>query len=138
MKLTIINGVNLNMLGQREPSVYGTKTLADIENDIRDYCAKKGVDCEFFQSNIEGEICEIIQKCTSDGIVINAGAYTHYSIAIRDAIKGRGLPAVEVHISNIFAREEFRQKSIIADVCRGTVIGFGEKGYLLAIDSFLL
>lgn len=138
MKLTIINGVNLNMLGRREPDIYGAKTLNDIENDIREFCKNRNVECDFFQSNIEGEICEIIQNCNSDGIIINAGAYTHYSIAIRDAIKGRGLPTVEVHLSNLFAREEFRQKSVIADVCAGTVIGFGEKGYFLAVESFLI
>lgn len=138
MKIIVINGVNLNMLGKREPAIYGTRTLDEINADVKKYCDERGVETEFYQSNVEGEICEAIQKTDADGIVLNAGAYTHYSIAIRDAIKGSGKKTVEVHLSNLFAREEFRQKSVIADVCCGSVIGFGERGYILAVESFLL
>jgi 3-dehydroquinate dehydratase-2 len=138
MKIEVINGVNLNMLGMREKQVYGEKTLAEINQIITDYCKGKGVEVCFYQSNIEGEICEEIQNSTADAIVLNAGAYTHYSIAIRDAISGASKRVVEVHISNLFAREEFRQKSMIAPVCEGTVCGFGYKGYLVAIESLLI
>lgn len=139
LKIAVANGVNLNMLGMREKEVYGEKTLLEINAEIKAFCDKSGADVEFFQSNIEGELCEFIQKTNADGVVLNAGAYTHYSIALRDAISSRsGLKVIEVHISNVFAREEFRQKSVIAPVCAGTVVGFGEKGYLLAIQSFLI
>ena len=138
MKIEVINGVNLNLLGPREKDIYGEKTLEQINNEIAQYCKQKGIEVTFFQSNIEGEICERIQKSNADGIVLNAGAYSHYSIAIRDAISGAKKRVVEVHISNLFAREEFRQKSVIAPVCVGTLCGFGYKGYLLAIESFLI
>ena len=138
MKIEVINGVNLNLLGSREKDIYGEKTLEQINSEISQLCKQKGVDVTFFQSNIEGEICERIQQSTADGIVLNAGAYSHYSIAIRDAISGAKKRVVEVHISNLFAREEFRQKSVIAPVCVGTLCGFGYKGYLLAIESFLI
>lgn len=138
MKIAVVNGVNLNMLGTREPEIYGTQTLAQINQEIADFCEDKGVTVAFYQSNIEGEICEFIQKTQADAIVINAGAYTHYSIAIRDAIKGSGKRVVEVHLSNLFDRESFREKSVIAGVCEGTICGFGKKGYLLAIQSLIL
>ena len=138
MKIEVINGVNLNMLGTREKNIYGEKTLDQINSEIADYCQKKGVEVTFFQSNIEGEICERIQRSSADAIVLNAGAYSHYSIAIRDAISGAQKKVVEVHISNLFSREEFRQKSVIAPVCIGTLCGFGYKGYMLAIESFLI
>ena len=138
MKIAVVNGVNLNMLGTREPEIYGTQTLAQINQEISDFCEDKGVTVAFYQSNIEGEICEFIQKTQADAIVINAGAYTHYSIAIRDAIKGSGKRVVEVHLSNLFDRESFREKSVIAGVCEGTICGFGKKGYLLAIQSLIL
>lgn len=138
MKINVINGVNLNMLGTREPDVYGRLTLDEINAAVADFCAKNGVEVEFFQSNIEGELCQAVQNAQGDGIVINAGAYTHYSIALRDAIKGRGLKTVEVHLTNIFSREDFRRQSVIADVCDGTITGFGLNGYLLAVQSFLL
>ena len=114
------------------------KTLEQINSEIADYCQKRGVEVTFFQSNIEGEICERIQQSNADAIVLNAGAYSHYSIAIRDAISGAQKKVVEVHISNLFSREEFRQKSVIAPVCVGTLCGFGYKGYMLAIESFLI
>ena len=138
MKIEVINGVNLNLLGSREQDIYGEKTLEQINSEIAQLCKQKGIEVTFFQSNIEGEICERIQQSTADGIVLNAGAYSHYSIAIRDAISGAKKRVVEVHISNLFAREEFRQKSVIAPVCVGTLCGFGYKGYLLAIESFLI
>ena len=138
MKIEIINGVNLNLLGTREKQIYGEKTLQEINAEISEYCAKRGVEVCFFQSNIEGEICERIHNSAADGIVLNAGAYTHYSIAIRDAISGAQKRVVEVHISNLFEREEFRQKSVIAPVCEGALCGFGYKGYILAIESFLI
>lgn len=138
MKIEVINGVNLNLLGSREKDIYGEKTLEQINSEIAQLCKQKGIEVAFFQSNIEGEICERIQQSTADGIVLNAGAYSHYSIAIRDAISSAKKRVVEVHISNLFAREEFRQKSVIAPVCVGTLCGFGYKGYLLAIESFLI
>ena len=138
MKICVVNGVNLNMLGKRETEIYGSETLESINAEIQKYCEKRGVTVEFFQSNIEGEICEFLQNTNADGVVLNAGAYTHYSIAIRDAITASKKMVVEVHISNLFEREEFRQKSVIAPVCCGTVCGFGKKGYILAIESFLL
>ncbi len=138
MKICVVNGVNLNMLGKREPEIYGSDTLESINAEIQKYCENRGVTVEFFQSNIEGEICEFLHTTNADGVVLNAGAYTHYSIAIRDAITASQKKVVEVHISNLFEREEFRQKSVIAPVCCGTVCGFGKKGYILAIESFLL
>ena len=139
IKIACVNGVNLNMLGMRETSVYGEKSLNEINAEIKEFCDKAGVEVEFYQSNVEGELCEYIQKTNADGVVLNAGAYTHYSIALRDAISSRkDIKVVEVHISNVFAREEFRQKSMIAPVCAGSVIGFGEKGYLIAVQSFLI
>ena len=116
MKIAVVNGVNLNMLGKREPEIYGTQTLEQINQEISAFCENIGVIVAFYQSNIEGEICEFIQKTQADAIVINAGAYTHYSIAIRDAIKGSGKRVVEVHLSNLFDRESFREKSVIAGV----------------------
>lgn len=139
IKIACVNGVNLNMLGMRETSIYGEKSLNEINAEIKEFCDKAGVEVEFYQSNVEGELCEYIQKTNADGVVLNAGAYTHYSIALRDAISSRkDIKVVEVHISNVFAREEFRQKSMIAPVCAGSVIGFGEKGYLIAVQSFLI
>lgn len=139
MKIACVNGVNLNMLGTREPEVYGEKNLEQINGEIKSFCEARGVKVEFFQSNIEGELCEYLQKVKADGVVLNAGAYTHYSIALRDAIASRpDLKVVEVHLSNLFAREEFRQKSVIAPVCCGSIIGFGEKSYLIAVQSFLI
>ncbi len=138
MKLQVINGVNLNLLGEREPSVYGNKTLSDINAEIAAFCKSRGAEVEFFQSNIEGEICEKIQSAKCDGIILNAGAYSHYSVAIRDAITASRKKVVEVHISNVFAREEFRHTSVIAPVCVGLITGFKEKSYLLAVESFLV
>ena len=138
MKLLILNGVNLNMTGRREKGVYGTETLEDINAQIERFCKERGASCEFFQSNIEGELGTKIQAPEADGIVLNAGAFTHYSYALRDAIASVQTPVVEVHMSNVHAREEFRHHSVISEVCRGTVLGFGKISYLLAVESFLL
>lgn len=138
MKLLILNGVNLNRTGMREKSVYGTETLEDINREIAAFCAARGAECEFFQSNLEGDLCTKIQETDADGIILNAGAFTHYSYAIRDAIASVDTPVVEVHMSNVHAREPFRRNSVISEVCRGTVLGFGKKSYFLAAESFLL
>ena len=136
MKLLFINGVNLNMTGTREKDVYGTQTLEQINKEIAEHF--KGDECEFFQSNIEGEICAKIQSAKCDGIVLNAGAYTHYSIAIRDAISSVKTPVVEVHMSNVHAREDFRHTSVLSAVCKGVILGFGKNSYILAGESFKL
>ncbi len=136
MKLLFINGVNLNMTGEREKSVYGGQTLAEINEEIKKHFSDD--ECEFFQSNIEGEICGKIQSAKCDGIVLNAGAYTHYSIAIRDAISSVKTPVVEVHMSNVHAREEFRHTSVLSAVCKGVILGFGKNSYILAGESFKL
>ncbi len=138
MKLLILNGVNLNMTGRREQGVYGTQTLEDINAEIAAYCKARGAECEFYQSNLEGEICTKIQTSDADGIILNAGAFTHYSYAIRDAIASVNTPVVEVHMSNVHKREEFRHTSVISEVCRGTILGFGKNSYILAAESFLL
>ena len=137
MKLLIINGPNLNMLGVREPEKYGNTTLADIEKELLTYSLGLGIEIETYQSNIEGEIIDKIQQALGsfDGIVINPGGYTHTSVAIRDAISSVNLPSVEVHMTNIHAREEFRQKSLIAPVCIGQISGFGQNVYKLGIKA---
>ena len=138
MKLLFLNGVNLNMTGKREKGVYGVQTLEEINEEIARFCKARGAECEFFQSNLEGELCTRIQETDADGIVLNAGAFTHYSYALRDAIASVNTPVVEVHMSNVHEREEFRHKSVISEVCRGTVLGFGKNSYILAAESFLL
>ena len=139
MRILIINGVNLNMLGFREADQYGTITLKQLEKDLHAYSFHLGIDIETFQSNIEGEIVERIQQAREhfDGIVLNAGAYTHTSIAIRDAILAIKTPAIEVHLSNIHAREEFRQKSFVAPVCIGQIAGFKKDSYTLALRAMV-
>ena len=136
MKLLFINGVNLNLTGVREKGVYGAQTLDEINKDITAHF--KNDECEFFQSNIEGEICTKIQTAHCDGIVLNAGAFTHYSYAIRDAIAAVNTPVVEVHMSNVHAREEFRHKSVLSEVCKGVILGFGKNSYILAGENFKL
>jgi 3-dehydroquinate dehydratase II len=134
MKILVINGPNLNLLGKREPAVYGTTTLTDIESRLKKRFPN--VQFEFFQSNHEGALIDQIQKVIDgsyDGVVINPGAYSHYSYAIRDAIAALKTPVVEVHISNVHAREEFRRHSVITPVCKGVVAGFGDMGYELAV-----
>lgn len=138
MKILFLNGVNLNMTGRREKGVYGSETLDEINAQIEAFCAGKGIACEFFQTNLEGELCTRIQESDADGIVLNPGAFTHYSYALRDAIASVTTPVIEVHMSNVHAREEFRHTSVISAVCRGTIIGFGKKGYMMAAESFVL
>lgn len=139
MKIFIINGPNINFLGVREQNVYGNKTYEDLCKYIVEEAKEMGAEVEFFQSNIEGEIINFIQAAheVADGIVINPGAYTHYSIAIFDAIKSIQKPVVEVHLSNIYKREEFRHKSVTAPACIGQISGFGFLGYKLAIEALL-
>ena len=136
MKILILNGPNLNLLGRREPSVYGNRSFDEYFQVLQKRYAKH--DLEYFQSNSEGEIISKIHQVgfDYDGIVLNAGAYTHTSIAIADAIRAVQTPVVELHISNVYAREEYRHRSMIAPACRGCICGFGLKGYDLAIDSF--
>ena len=132
----VINGPNLNLLGQREPDKYGELDLAGIEGLVGSLAGRLGVRCEFYQSNIEGELVDAIQKAGgSDGVVLNAGAYSHYSVAIRDAIAAIAAPVVEVHLTNVFAREDFRHESVIAAVCQGSISGFGAQSYLLALQA---
>src|SRR5580698_5537472 len=137
MNILFLNGPNLNLLGQREPEVYGRVTLADIETKVRERAAKFKVAVEFRQSNVEGELVTWIQEAKGkfDVIVLNAAAYTHTSIALRDAIAAVGVPTIEIHLSNVHAREEFRHKSLIAPVCCGQILGFGEKSYTLAVEA---
>ena len=133
-KITVINGPNLNMLGEREPEKYGNDTLDSINDEIKELANELDAECSFFQSNVEGELVTAIQKAgNDDGIIINAGAYTHYSIALRDAIAAVKASAIEVHISNVTGREEFRHTSMLAPVCKGIISGLGKKGYLLAL-----
>ncbi len=137
MKVLVINGVNLNMLGKREPEIYGSGTLEDLENSIKIAASKKGVSVDFFQSNFEGEIVERIHACMGvyDGVIINPGAFTHYSYAIYDAIKSVNVPFVEVHISDIHTREEFRRVSVTAPACIDQIYGHGFFGYEMALDK---
>ena len=139
MKILVINGVNMNMLGFRETKKYGTMTLKDLEKDLYAFSFEHGIDLETYQSNIEGEIVEKIHsaKAGVDGIVINAGAYTHTSIAIRDAISAINIPTVEVHMTNIYKREEFRHHSYLAPVCVGQISGFGSNSYKLGIKAII-
>lgn len=136
LKILIIHGPNLNMLGLREPEIYGSITLEEINNNIRDFAKKNNIEVKIYQSNIEGEIVDFIQKNMDyNGIVINPAAYTHTSVAISDAIKAVNIPAVEVHISNIHSREDFRRSSFIAPVCIGQILGFGQYSYILGLSA---
>ncbi len=139
MKLVVIQGPNLNMLGHREQNLYGPMKLEEIHAQMEAVAKQNNVDIEFFQSNLEGEIVDKIQECVgeADGIIINPAAYSHTSIAIRDAISAAAIPTVEVHISNIYRREEFRQKSLVSAVCNGTVVGFGPLGYHLGMIAMM-
>lgn len=139
MKFLIINGVNLNMTGLREKEIYGAQTLDEINLEIAEKFKDDAFD--FFQSNIEGEICSAIHAAQAknyDGIILNAGAFTHYSYAIRDAIACITVPVIEVHMSNVHKREEFRHNSVISAVCKGVICGFGKDSYILAVQSFKL
>lgn len=137
-KYLIINGPNLNMLGIREPGIYGGDTLADLYELIKSHAQRLGVEVDFFQSNIEGEIINAIHSSMGayDGIIMNPGAFTHYSYAIHDALTSVNVPCIEVHISNIHKREEFRHKSVTAPACRGQICGLGVYGYILALEAF--
>ena len=137
MKIQIINGPNLNLLGVREPAVYGGQTFGDYLERLR--ADNPGVEIGYFQSNVEGEIINKIQEAgfESDGIILNAGGYTHTSVAIRDAIKAIPAPVVEVHISNVHAREEFRHHSMLSAVCLGVIAGFGTDSYRLALNALV-
>ena len=134
MKLAIINGPNLNLQGTREPEIYGTTTFSQLLDELR--TAHPDIEILYFQSNIEGELVDIIQQqgFVADALIVNLGAYSHYSIALRDAIAAVPVPCVEVHISHIFAREEYRHHSLITSACQGMICGLGLEGYALALD----
>ncbi len=137
MRVLFLNGPNLNLLGSREPGIYGNLTLSDIETQVRHLASTLGAEVEFRQSNHEGELVTWIQESPGnhDVIVLNAAAYTHTSVALRDAITGTGQPTVEIHLSNVHAREEFRHRSLIAPACRGIIAGFGAHSYILALHA---
>lgn len=137
MKILVVNGPNLNLLGEREPAIYGGDTLCSINDELREKAEKMGFDIDFFQSNGEGEIIDALHAARLDcaGVILNAGAYTHYSYAIRDAIAAIKIPVVEVHLSNVNSRDEFRKNSVIAPVCVGSIAGFGKFSYHLALDA---
>ena len=139
MNLLIINGPNLNLVGKREPTIYGSETLEFIQKDLLNLASKLDAKLKFFQSNSEGEMIDCIHNSSGsiDGILINAGAYTHTSIALRDALLGVGIPYVEVHLSNVYSREEFRHKSFLSDKALGVVCGFGAKSYQLALHGIV-
>lgn len=138
-KILVVHGPNLNMLGTREPEIYGETTLEDINSSIKKLAGQHGVEVAFFQSNCEGQIIDAIQRegSQADCLILNPGAYTHYSIAIRDAVKAVNVPAVEVHLTNIFAREEFRHHSVVSPVTVGQISGFGPYSYQLAVYAAL-
>ena len=137
IKIIILNGPNLNLLGEREKKQYGTETLKDIEKSCKKFAEKNLVKVDFFQSNIEGELVEKIQQSRNiyNGLIINAGGYTHTSVAIHDALKIIRIPIIELHISNIYNREEFRHKSLISKVANGIICGFGTEGYEMAVNA---
>jgi 3-dehydroquinate dehydratase-2 len=137
----VLHGPNLNLLGTREPAIYGRATLADVDKLIRDHARDAGVRVECRQSNTEGQLVDWLQKAEGEGfggVVFNPGAFTHYSIALRDTVAAISLPVIEVHLSNVHGREEFRQKSVIAPVARGQIAGFGPLSYLLGLDALVV
>ena len=136
-RIHILNGPNLNMLGSREADIYGSATLKQIADACAEHAQRLGLDIEFHQTNSEGKLVDLIQACRSvaDGVVLNAGAYSHTSVALRDAILAAGVPVIEVHLSNIFAREEFRHRSWISPVASGVICGLGPTGYILALNA---
>ncbi len=138
-KIIILNGPNLNLLGEREKNQYGSFTLKDIEKRCTEHAKKNKIELSLFQSNIEGELVEKVQesRLTQNGLIINAGGYTHTSVAIHDALKILKIPIIELHISNIYNREEFRHKSLISKIAKGIICGFGDEGYIMAINSMI-
>ena len=136
-KIIILNGPNLNLLGEREKNQYGSLTLKDIEKKCNAFASKNNIDLSLFQSNLEGELLEKIQKSRNEqnGLIINAGGYTHTSVAIHDALKILKIPIIELHISNIYNREEFRHKSLISKLAKGIICGFGANGYIMALKA---
>ena len=138
-KIIILNGPNLNLLGEREKDQYGNVTLKDIENECKKYAEKNKILLSFFQTNIEGELVDQIQdsRKSQDGLIINAGGYTHTSVAIHDALKILKIPIIELHISNVYNREEFRHKSLISKVAKGIICGFGADGYLMSLQAVI-
>jgi len=140
MRILFVNGPNLNLLGTREPGMYGRITLAQIEEAVRQRAAQHKAEVEFVQSNWEGRLVDVIQQARGrfDAMVINAAAYTHTSVALRDAITACGLPTIEIHLSNVHAREPFRRESLIAPVCRGQVLGFGAGSYILGLEAAIM
>jgi 3-dehydroquinate dehydratase-2 len=140
MKILVLNGPNLNLLGTREPEVYGTDSLEDIQNSLQSLAFKNSMNIDFYQSNSENELIERLHKAKQDSvdyIIINPGAFTHTSIALRDAFLGVDIPFIEVHISNIYSREEFRKKSYLSDISKGLITGLGVAGYEFALLSIL-
>ncbi len=139
MKLLLLQGVNLNTLGTRQPEIYGSMTLEEINARAKEHAKGLGVELVAYQTNIEGELVNFIQREASgaDGILINPGAWTHYSIALRDALAGAGKPFVEVHLSNVYAREPFRQRSVLSSIAKGVVSGLGWRGYVAALDALV-
>ena len=136
-KIIVLNGPNLNLLGEREKKQYGSLTLKEIENNCKEFANKNNIKLSLFQSNIEGELITQIQNARNDqdGIIINAGGYTHTSVAIHDALKVLKIPIIELHISNIYNREDFRHKSLISGIAKGIICGFGEHGYIMALGA---
>lgn len=138
-RILLMHGPNINLTGKREPGIYGRSSFAQINEEVVRKCEALGLSCAVFQSNSEGALIDRLHQAMDDcdAVILNAGAYTHYSYAIRDAISTIRLPVVEVHMSNVHAREEFRHKSVIAPVCAGTIAGFGKNSYLLAVDALM-
>ena len=136
-KIIILNGPNLNLLGEREKEKYGSVTLKNIEDNCKEFAKENNIDLSFFQSNIEGELVEKIQKARNEyqGLIINAGGYTHTSVAVHDALKILKIPVIELHITNIYNREEFRHKSLISKIATGVICGFGTNGYVMALNA---